>query len=257
MLDFLKKNWLVLILLIALLVQAATSAQLWARLQNERVATDLMKAALDAEKNKAPTIINFQPPSGPPIDLKVTLEPSPSGGLPKVVVDAPPILCKTEAECREKFGQAQQTVSVDAAFRIGTVVPVCLVDLINGKCPEGQTANRPLSAAVPFHLDLIRLTGGAYTALQPKTGALEITNVRTRTEPITATILATGQFPYHLYVGAKAIVATSGITAMGGLFYRNLGLGGAYEIGIGPTATCAPACTAGFGIMLGFEVPIR
>lgn len=262
-LNFLRRYWMIVVLVILLVAQAGQTYMLRQALQAERIDPKISGAATST----TPQVIYIQVPgASSPINLPLNIfnEPQPvrPGEPPKppvVVADAPKVPCRTDEECRAIFGKSEQTITVNAALKTGTVVAVCLVDLINSQCPAGQTANRPLAEAFKFKIDLIRIASGAYTALEPEFGKLEISNVVTRTKPIEIVAGVSPKLPYNFGIGAKVIATTQSISAFGGPVYQNYGFGGIYSLGVGGAVTClsAQGCNTGLGVAVEFVLPIR
>ncbi len=247
MIGFLRRYWLPTFLIVLLLAQVGQAYLLRRALSNERLSQDLARAAIEAARTKQPVNVTVTTPAGPPITVTVRgLEPIIVPGLaPRVVVEAPPIPCRTEEECRRIYGAAEQAITVTMELMRGTVLPVCLADLVNGLCPPEQVANRPLAAAFPLDVRLVRLTGGAFSALAVPGSPLRITEVSTATRPIEVAPRAS-QWPYNLFLKAS-VVSGSVFT---GAAYRNWGLSGAYEVGIGYG-------WPGLAAYVGFEFPLR
>ena len=263
MINFLRKHWIVVVLAVLLAAQAGQTFMLRRALQAERIDPRLGGAATSS----TPQVIYIQVPGAPaPINLPIHVfnEPQPTrpGEPPKppiVVADAPKVPCRTDEECRAIFGRSEQTITVNAALKTGTVVTVCLVGLVNGQCPAGQTANRPLADAFKFNIDLIRIASGAYTALEPEFGKLEISNIVTRTKPIDVAVGIPSKLPYNLGIGAKIIATTQSISAFAGPVYQNYAFGGIYSLGVGGAVTClsGQGCNTGLGVAVEFVIPIR
>jgi hypothetical protein len=250
MIDWLRRYWVYIVLVILLFGEIGHAELLRRALINERVNPDLMQAFIDATKSKQPVEVKVNVPGSnlPPINVVVT----PQG--PRVNVEVPSILCRTEEECRRIFGQAEQTINVNTELKLGTVVAVCLVDLVNAVCPSGQVANRPLARGFSLHIALVRLTGGAFTAALEPGSPLGITSVTTSTKPIEITTAAI-PLPYNLAFPAVRAIFPSDLSRslfFAGAVYQNYysSGGGIYEIGAGFS-------NAGWAVSLGYAVPVR
>jgi hypothetical protein len=257
---------LTVVLAVVLVVALFMIRDISGQLKNALVDKKVQQAAAKGTEAK-PIIITVPVPGpvvagGAPQKLQVTVYTQPATPAapgqpaqpPKVVATAPAVPCISEADCRAKFGAAQQSIATDAQITPGTIATVCLVPLdANKVCPPGKEANLPLSKPLPFHLDLALTAKGVFTAIVPRGGPLEVTQVRTFTA-IEAKA-ASQTLTYHLAAPSIMMISTlSGITGIVGVSYQNYGpLGGVYKILPGYVFSNHGS---GWGIGLGWERPL-
>jgi hypothetical protein len=249
MIGFLRKYWSQIILIVLLLAQVGQAALLRQALSNERIDVAIQRAVNEAAHLKQPVNVTVTPP-GETRPLNVVVQPPTIPGGP-VIVQAPPVLCRTEEECRRIYGAAQQTITVSGEVALGTIVPVCLVDLVNNVCPPASTANRPLARGMAFKINVVRLEGGAFTTVMVPGSPLRITQVETSTKPLEVAA-ANVPLPYNLGLGVRLITPMDLSRTVGfvGPLYQNYGWGGIYEVGIGLS-------TAGWAASFGYTLPLR
>ena len=122
-----------------------------------------------------------------------------------VRVVTPPVLCRTDEECRRIYGQSEQRITVDAALRAGTVVPVTV---------NGQEAQYPLSRDFPFQIKLVLSDRGVFHALDNPLLPVKPISVTTETVVLRPTVVG---LPYHLAL----VAGTLGPVRYAGLEYQN------------------------------------
>lgn len=228
------------------------------QLKNPLIDRALLEKVLEAAAKggatpERPVNVEVRVPGAPDIRMPpvtVTFRPpQPATGTqpaqpPRVVADAPTILCRTEEECRRIYGASAQSITVDAQVRTGTLVTVCTEPLRDGACPAGKEANLPLAKPLAFQLQAVQTERGIFHGLQVAGAPVEITRFRTETR-VEVNIPAPA-LPYHLGLVARA--GTSGTFT--GVRYVNRVWRGFYEIEGG-------YAWPGYGVNVGFVFPIR
>lgn len=166
-----------------------------------------------------PVSVTFSPPQ--------PATPTSPAQPPRVVAEAPTILCRTDEECRRIYGASAQSFTIDASIRTGTIVAVCTEPLRDGACPDGKEATLPLARPVAFQVQGVQSERGVFHALQVQGSPVEVTRIRTETR--VEVRVAPPALPYHLGFVARA----GGSGTFTGLRYVNRTWGGLYEVEAG------------------------
>lgn len=201
-------------------------------------------------------------PGAPQVPITLTLQQPPPAAPgqpappPRLVAEAPSILCRTEEECRRIYGAAPQAFTIDAQINRGVLAWVCLEDLkADGTCPDGKEAARPLSRPVAFQIQGVQSERGVFHGLNPVGAPVTVTKIRTETQ-VDVRVPAP-PLPYHLAAFVRADV-TSG-NALLGLRYTNRIGAGFYEAE--PAWRYDPRLPegkrTGFSFWVGYIHPIR
>jgi len=154
-------------------------------------------------------------------------------GKERIVTVTGPVFCKTEEECKKIFGAAEQRLTINAAIRQGTVVPVCTLTLPvspprpftgPGPCPEEATQNLPLARDFPFEMRLVMSERGVFHAL-------DLPNFPVKPITVTTETLVTSAPSAPLFQrGFTFGVRTDFRSAWTDVVYRNLAFGGEYQV---------------------------
>lgn len=260
---------LVVVLLAMIGSQALQIRMLQKALADIQVAPEVREGAKEAERTGQPAVVSLDITpflraigtlEAEVARLRVRVEREatpPPGKTPGAVVTAPPIVAPTPEAAKAAAKQADQSVEFRGEIKTGTLSWVCLVTLVEGKCPEGQERSLPLSRPIAFDGTLIRVTPGVFVAVNVANAPFAITEVRTTTR-VTEVAVPEFRLPYNLGVGAAAILTGAAQMGLVGAFYQNRVGAGYYQIGVGPALVRSPAgFSAGWGLSLSFVVPVR
>jgi hypothetical protein len=199
---------------------------------------------------------------GRPQDVRVFVETprlpegAPPGPAPvsRVVVEAPPVFCRTKEECDALYARAPQALRVSAQVQAGTLAFVCLEALRDGRCPDGKEASLPLSRPLAFSLDVVASERGVFHGLNVEGAPAVVTQVRTETQ---VDLRAPGppRLPANLWAFGRAD-AFSG-AAVAGLRYTNWWGRGVYEVEVGARYLPGASPAVGPSLWLGYALPLR
>lgn len=219
------------------LVTEPLRQQLRASLVDRKILDQVLREVREGRatpQTPVPVTVNLQ---GRPQEVRVWVEqpkvPEPKPGEkpaaplpPRVVVEAPPVYCRTKEECDRLYAAAPQAIRVSAQVRTGTLAWVCLEPLDpTGKCPQGKEASLPLARPIAFALDVVQSDRGVFHGLVVEGAPVTITNVRTETQ-VDLKVDAP-PLPYNL---AAFVRGSTGGSVAAGLRYTNRIWSGFYEI---------------------------